>query len=175
MKRMFCWLLLSLLYLPVAFAADEQILKPILILNHIKVIAPHEQKGDELYFDITAFWADKPRKYYQVPKPPRYWASADSDKINSVPLWSEPLKPGQVVILLISLMDIDVLPMDPDDLIGIVRVKLKNENGVLHAIWSIPNRSIGPETIMGQKGEIQKFELSGPYGDYEIYLSLQSK
>ncbi|WP_133126722.1 hypothetical protein [Legionella nagasakiensis] len=175
MKRIYWGGFLSLLFLSAAFAANEQVLKPSLILNHLKVAAPHTQAGDELYFDITAFWADKPRKYYQVPKPPKYWASIESDKINSVSLWSEPVKPGQVVILLISLMDIDVLPMNPDDMLGIIRVRLKNVDGVLHATWSIPNRSVGPETIMGQTGDIQKFELSGASGKYEVYLSLKNQ
>jgi len=156
-----------------AHAEETGTIKPAVMLNHIKTVEAAERTGDELYFDISVLRADMPREFYRIPDHPVHWPSSLSHKIKDVSLWSEEIKPGHTVILLLSLMDQNLNPLNPDDLIGVIRLELKNKDGELNAEWSLPNRPSGPVTIAGKKGDIQKFELYDKYGQYEVFLSLQ--
>ncbi|STX93816.1 Uncharacterised protein [Legionella londiniensis] len=152
---------------------QKNTIKPTLILNHLKPLKHQETGGDELYMDIGVYRAQKEGRFFRIPEFPKNWPSSQSDKIKKIPLWSEPIKDGETVILILSLLEQDVTPMNPDDLLGIMRVKLKNEKGTLNVQWSIPNRSVGPSTVMGEGGNIEKFELFSEEGQYEVYLSLK--
>ncbi|GGI86395.1 hypothetical protein [Legionella impletisoli] len=166
-------LLFAFFLIPIVHADKATVLKPSIILTHIDTVRAHEQGGDELYFDVSVIRANQPREFFRIPKHPIHWPSLLSSKIKEVILWSEPIQPNETVILLLALMDEDPTPINPDDLIGLIRVELKNKNGQLQVHWTIPNRSVGPVTIAGKKGDIQKFELFGEHGQYDVYLSLK--
>lgn len=180
MKRQYWLVLLGVMFLSNLFAADNKAeskkttLKPALILNHLKPVKLNEKSGDELYMDIGVYRAQKQGRFYRIPKFPKNWPSSHLDKIKKITLWSEPVKAGERVILIVSLLEQDITPMNPDDLIGSMRVDMKNEDGVLSVQWSIPNRSTGPVTILGEHGNIERFELLSDKGEYEAYLSLKS-
>lgn len=172
MKRIGFLLITIMLICPFAFAKTGKTLKPSVILNHIKVIQSQENWGDELYFDVTVNRLDK-RTFYQVPKHPHHWDSNKMDKIKYVELWTDSLNEGETVTLTLSLLDRDITKINPDDLIGTVQLRMRNKEGVLHSYWSMPNRANGPETVAGQEGDIQKFELLGEHARYELYFSLK--
>ena len=180
MKQQYWLVLLGVMIVSNLFAADKMAeakkttLKPALILNHLKPIKLTEKSGDELYMDIGVYRAQKKGRFYRVPKFPGNWPSSHLDKIKKVTLWSEPVKEGERVILIVSLLEQDMTPMNPDDLIGSMRVDLKNEKGVLNVQWSIPNRTTGPVTILGEDGHIERFELLSEKGEYQVYLSLKN-
>lgn len=154
-----------------AFAANNQEIQPKLILNQIKMIKEAEWLGDDLYFDMSILRIKQPTKYIRVPEFPLHWPSSKINTLRSTLLWSEPLKSGQKIILIVSLMDQDSKPLNPDDVIGLIRIELKNENGDLNLRWSMPNQKSAP--INGAINTIQKFELSNVHGHYELYLSIQ--
>jgi len=158
--------LLSLLSATNAFSAEGD-LRPSLVLNQIRVIAASESGGDELYFDIGIYQSNQPTQYLRIPKKPMHWSSAIVDKIKEVPLWSQSLKSGQAVTLIVSLIDRDRSSMNPDDLIGTIRVDLNNDKGHLKTRWSMPNR---PASI-GNKA-MQKFDLMGE-GRYEVSFTVK--
>ncbi|WP_133129969.1 hypothetical protein [Legionella yabuuchiae] len=166
-------LLLAIFFTPIIYADNVDVITPKIMLNHIDTVRAQEELGDELYFDVTVINANQPREFFRIPKFPIHWPSSLSSKIKQVTLWSDPLKPNQTVILLLGLMDQDPEPLNPDDLIGLIRVTLKNNKGQLQVHWTIPNRTTGPVTIAGKKGDIQKFELYGEQGQYDVYLSLE--
>lgn len=172
MKRMFIGLMLALCS-PLSLAHAKPVLKPELVLDHIKAIQTRERRGDQVYLDISTYRANQPTRYHRIPKHPIHWQSALIDKIKSVPLWSEEIKEGQEVILIISLMEQDLPSINPDDLIGSIRVKLKNKRGQLRVQWSLPNRVGGPIFIAGEYGQIEKFQLFDEQNQYEVYLFLR--
>jgi len=171
MKRI-GWFILVSLFSSFLHAAEKEI-KPRLALDHIKVIQVQENDGDELYFDISVLRGEKAKHYFRIPANPTHWPSQLMDKISNVTLWSEPLKNGETVILIMSLMESDAKPFNPDDLIGLVRVKLKNVNGVLQTNWSMPNRYDSPGKNENQKRNIHKFDMLGEGAHYDVYLSLE--
>ncbi|RUR09191.1 hypothetical protein [Legionella septentrionalis] len=172
MKRFYRILLLCSLLVPGHLAvAAEQFIKPSLILNHIELIRAQEAGGDELYFDISIYRPNKTTQFVRIPKAPMHWPSAASKQIKNVTLWSEPLKEGESVVLIASLIEQDATPLNPDDVLGSIRVKLTYEQGQLKTQWSIPNREQGP-AMANQQGDIQKFELFDAGSKYDVYLSL---
>lgn len=136
----------------------------------MKVLKEGEWFGDNLYFDISILRVNQPTQYIRIPEFPLSWPSSRLNTIKSTMLWSDSLKNGQKVILIVSLMDQDSKPLNPDDVIGLVRVELKNEKGDLHALWSMPNQKSAP--VIGAIRAVEKFELSNVHGHYEVYLSL---
>ena len=171
MKKFYQILLLSLWLLPVNYVlgaeAVTQDLNPRLVMELLTAITPTEKSGDELYFDISVYRANKQAEYLRVPTSPGHWPSKIIDKLNQITLWSEPLKSGEATTLILSLVESDDTLVNPDDLIGSIKVEMKNDKGVLQTNWSQPNRT----EELGQK-DIQKFELVGG-GKYELYLSLK--
>lgn len=169
MKRIGLFLLAGL-FSSFVNAADTE-LKPRLVLDHLKVIQAQEKDGDELYFDVSVYRANQAVRYLRIPAKPIHWPSQLMDNVSKVTLWSEPLKAGETVTLIVSLMESDALPFNPDDLIGLVRVKLKNAKGVLQISWGMPNRYDGPAKMASQSST-QKFDMLGEGARYNLYLSL---
>lgn len=177
MKRNYQSILACLILFPVLlFAANKGTeLKPSLILKHIKIIKTGEPAGDELYFDISTYRAGKPTHYARIPELPGHWISQIMDKVRGITLWSEPLAPGEAVTVILSLNEADAAPWNNDDMIGSIKIQLKNEKGTLQARWSLPNRSDSLITTSGPAGDIHSFELMSGNGNYEISIRLQSQ
>jgi len=73
--------------------------------------------------------------------------------------------------LTLSLVDQDLNKFNPDDLIGVIHIDLKNENGQLRTQWSMPNQNRPP--VAAKVNQEQKFTLSNEHGEYEVYLILK--
>ncbi len=161
--------LVAMLFLsPVNYALSaDGALQPILMMDHVDVIKATERDGDELYFDIAVYQGNQPTQYLRIPAKPMNWPSGVMDKVKKIILWSQPLQSGQAITLIVSLLDSDGSVLNPDDLIGSMRVDLKNEKGSLQTRWSMPNHT----ESLGTKN-MQKFELLGG-GQYDVYLSLK--
>ena len=152
-------------------AAD---INPTLLVDNVKVIKAQERDGDELYFSISVYRPGKETEYFRVPQAPEHWPSQMMNKVKMVKLWSEPLKDGESVNLVVSLVDSDDSVINPDDLIGSIRVKLSNRDGVLHTEWVLPNTKNKPLASKDQNGEMHNFTLMDNGGDYEVFLSLEN-
>lgn len=171
MKRI-AWFFFMSLMTSVLFAADTS-LKPRLLLDHLNVIQAQEMDGDELYFDISVYRANKTVEYIRVPAKPEHFPSQLASKLSKIPLWSAPVKEGETVTLLVSLMESDASIFNPDDLIGIVRLQLKNAGGVLQSRWNMPNQGAGFKKLSKHRTGVKKFNLAGEGAHYEVYLSLE--
>lgn len=152
--------------------AAQNSVKATLLLKHIKASVVHERGGDELYMDVAAFQLNKPKTYTQIPKPPNHWPAQQLSKVKSVTLWSDDLKAGEKVVLIVSLMDYDTLSINPDDLIGVIRIELENAQGVLKSKWSLPNQMNVAKGHAERANQLKTFTLSGVHGEYKVALSL---
>lgn len=157
-------------------------IKPQLVLNQIKVEKQQERDGDELYLTLGARVDGESIQYIRIPAKPDHWLSRQIELVKNVSLWSEPLAEGQAVTVNIELNEADAEPLNPDDLLGIMRVRLKNEKGSLTVYWDIPNRTgiDAPKKRAGQPadtfsqepGKVGKFDLYNDGAHYEVYLSV---
>ena len=171
MKRISVLFFVSLLYSTVTCAAVSGDIKPTLLLDHLKVTQAQERDGDELYFDIDIYQPNHIHEYLRVPAKPMSWSAKSMDRFSQIALWNAPLKNGEKVVLLVSLMDNDGSLLNPDDLLGLVRLDLANDGGVLKAHWSMPNRPV--EKIMPNPFDVQKFHLDSGDTRYELSLVLK--
>ncbi|MGM9455282.1 hypothetical protein ACTAZI_18335 [Legionella bozemanae] len=169
MKWSYLGLLAGLFFSTAVFSINNQVIKPTLILNEIKVVREGEWLGDNLYFDISVLRLNQQTQYIRIPEFPLRWPSSKINVLKSKKLWSESIASGERIILIVSLMDQDS-KINPDDVIGVIRIELKNENGDLYARWRMPNQESAPK--IGTIKKIQKFEFSNDHGHYEVYLSI---
>lgn len=167
MKRM--WWFFMVFCLPLGAQAQAAI-TPSLVLEQVKPIKSLESKGDEIYFDINVYQANQKVSLVRVPEKPNHWPSSFISKLKQVPLWSSPLQTGESVILIVSLVDSDNFVLNPDDLIGSIKLEIKNVDGHLQSNWSIPNQT-SPAI---QNEGVQKFVLQSGETQYEVYLTLKS-
>ena len=171
MKKIITGMLVYCLMLVSPYVIAKDISASLSLLS-MKAIKTSEKVGDELYFDISVFPSYKLPSHERIPQKPIHWPSRGIHHLNNLGLWKGVLKPQQVVTLIISLMEMDAPPWDTDDLIGSVRIRLKNNNGTLETSWSIPNRVDAPVAVLGQGGQKEKFNLLGENSNYELMLKL---
>lgn len=159
------------LYGSAGYAMQSQVIKPKVLLKQIKEIKSQERQGDELYFDVTVIRAGKPKAYYRIPSHPMQWSSNVVSKVKNISLWSEKIQPGHSAVLLLSLMEQDSKPFNPDDLIGVIRIVIENKDGNVKAQWTLPNQLNSDEK--NASSGVKKFSLSGARGQYDVFLSLK--
>lgn len=135
-----------LVWVSSAFAAEVSpaVIHPSISLSSLKAIKTQESNGDELYLTVTEYPSVGQSSHKQFPQYPEYWPSAKLSQVSNVPLWNKELKSGESVILIISLIEQDVPPFNPDDLIGTVRVTMKNNNGKLESSWVVQDEKTKP-------------------------------
>lgn len=163
----------------------QGVIKPELILNQIKVGGEQEHDGDELFLTLNSRVSGGVIEYQRIPAKPGHWLSRQIDEVKNVSLWSAPLADGQSATVNIELNDEDAEPLDPDDLLGLMRVELKNEKGSLVVHWDIPQRTgiDAPkkregevaDTFSEESGHVVKFLLNNDGSYYEVHLSVKHK
>lgn len=161
---------------------SEGAIQPELILNKIKVLNAQERDGDELYLTLNARLSGEFPEYMRIPAKPTHWLSSQMDSVEDVRLWSGPIVEGSSAIVVIELNEQDAEPLNPDDLLGVMRVRLKNEKGSLSVEWDVPNRSgidapkklirQGSDTVVQEVGKTRKFNLDNNGAHYEVFLSV---
>lgn len=138
-------------------------------------LTPYElsaKASDEVYADITVYRPDRAPEHYHIPKELPSWSHKDLEKLHKVVLWRGELAEVDSASLLISLMERDSTPHDPDEMIGTVSLRIKKHDGELKPLWTMPNRSIAIFTISTKYGSAERFNLNGPNGYYEMILLL---
>lgn len=182
MKRIVGFLLIGALSVSVALAVSHkkidkdhppQVIKPTLSIDHITLMNGQERDGDELYITLSARSKNRPTKYVRIPEAPDHWLSALINQTKEVPLWSESLNDGESIILVLELNEQDSLVLNPDDLLGVMQVKLTNQEGALNIEWEMPNRVDHHVVVSGKQKSIHQFDLQKNDAHYDVYLSLK--
>ena len=174
MKRLMLFALVFVMSLPV-WAKNSQSLHPTINLVNISAVTTAERQGDELYMSVTAYPSSGRPTHYVIPKPPLHWLSDHLEQINTLKLWDGRVAQGEAVTLIFSLIEMDVPPWNTDDLVGTIRVHIKNDAGQLTSSWSMPNRSDEPIIVRGSKGATKQFEfIDDEGGHYKLTLGLEA-
>ena len=164
--------LIGLCCLPGLALAAPKALSPVVKLCSIKAVKPIERYGDELYLTVTEYHSQKPPRHRIIPRHPLFWSSKVINKISNVQLWSGRLAPSEAVNLVITFIDKDAPPWNVDDLVGEVKLQMRNDNGELKREWSLPNRH-GSASFL-DKGDPKKFEFKPHGGHYIMTLTTQN-
>lgn len=171
--------------------------KPItvsLYLKNIKAIKLNERNKDEVYFSIADFSSNKDNRFYTMPgfvthQHPHfvslaptgtgghialYWSSKHFKQLKHEKLWSRQLKNNQSVEIYLSVIERDSPPWDFDDAIGAIKIKMKNHDGKIIAVWG----NLGSEKVTqinsskNNTGEMKGFLFQGSNSKYEIHFHL---
>ncbi|MDF2866781.1 MAG: hypothetical protein K0S11_251 [Gammaproteobacteria bacterium] len=142
-----------------------------LTATKIRVVKQQERRGDELYFDIAEYTKDGLQQFYRVPEKPIHLLSSHLDKIKDFKLWHNTLKDGESAQVVVSFIEEDYSPWDLDDLIGVVKLRIKNEGGKLIAHWSMPNTT-NKGLLLNQDNKQHRFVLTGSSANYQLDLQL---
>jgi len=172
MKRICAALLCLSFILASPFALAEDLSVSIRMLS-LKVVQMGEQHGDEVYIMITEYPTKGKAHTYHIPTHPLYWPAEHLEKINNIKLWEGQLSKGIASTIVFSFLEKDAPPWNTDDLIGEVKVHVKNVDGKLESKWVLPGRTDTPTLVPSKYGEAQKIELLGEHGHYEVYLLLK--
>ncbi|MBS0358469.1 MAG: hypothetical protein JSS53_04295 [Proteobacteria bacterium] len=150
----------------------EKNIQTTLYLDSIDAIKVSEKNGDDLYINITAYPSQGKNYDYNIPTPPMYWMSKETPRIKKLKLWEGTLKPGQSIMILLSLIDQDFEPWNTDDLIGDISIRLKNQNGELLSDWHWPNREDAIPVINTKNGPARKVLLTNGHSSYNTIFML---
>lgn len=173
MKRIYWIIVAAFLFLPIAAAVTlKHQLTPQLILNQLNVIKSNEQLGDELYFDISEASTGSPTQFLRVPEKPFNWSSKQLSRLQDTILWSKPLNSGESKTLVISLVDSDSSILNPDDMLGSIKLTIKNEKGVIHTSWGTSQQADDKTIVPDEKG-MYRFNLRSKRSEYDVYLYLK--
>ncbi len=172
MKRILISLVLCVL-VGMVNAGQARVLNPKVELVAIKAHKTREKRGDEVYLAVTAYPSQQRPHHKQIPDNPLHWISSHLDKIKHVPVWGNGLAEGDSVTVIVSLMERDAPPWNTDDLIGTVKVHLKNANGRLQVSWSMPNSTESSATVKTRSGRTEKFELTGERSLYDLTFQVK--
>lgn len=151
-------------FAPQCFAAQNYAVQ----LEWIKRIERQEERGDELYFNVTEYSNKSNPTFYQVPSFPTHWLSQYLENVKDVVLWQKPLQEGESVQLIFSLVERDAPPWNVDDLLGSVKLNVKLDSGHLQKEWKIPNKEITERV----EGKTNTFDFEGDEGHYRVKFRL---
>ena len=130
--------------------------------------------GDELYFGIAQFSSDrKQNRFYEVPEFPEAWVSKNLSHIQNLTLWDMTLKDEQAIQLVVALTERETPPWGVDDLVGLLKIQLKNSKEGLLQKWDFPAGYSAPQVKMEQTDKGRYFVLTGDNSEYKIALSIR--
>lgn len=148
-----------------SLAEAREISYPQLILKNIKQISAQEKVG-EIYLLISDVKAKKDA-FYTIPghrpyfshnklphssvtdmSPRAYWKGGQISDVHDVALWSRQLRNNEVAELVVSLIEVDVPPWNPDDHLGSIEFHLRNINNKIK-VRLIPSKHT---KLIKQKG-----------------------
>lgn len=161
---------LSLMFCVTAFAAEA--LTPEVTLKKIEMVKSSERR-DELYLAVTEFPSTGLPSHTQIPKFPMFWPSTHLNKVSDFKVWAKALKPGDSSTLILALIERDAPPWNTDDLVGEVKLQLKNDNGRLIISWSVPNRDSKSDVKPVLHDQQETFDLKDHHGHYRVTFSVQ--
>lgn len=164
--------LLSAVWLGIALGSAPTVLsaKNLAVqLDSIQRFERQEERGDELYFNITEYSNMTAPRFYQVPRFPTHWLSQYLEKVQNVTLWEKNLQDGESVQIIFSLVERDAPPWNVDDLIGSVKLNLRLERNELKREWRIPNKEITSPV----EGKNTSYYFEGDDGKYRVKFRLK--
>ncbi len=142
-------------------------------LEELDAIKSQEKRGDELYFSITEYPSTSPAKHYQVPSFPSHWVSAYFKSLKNIVLWQKDMSTCEPMEVIFSLVEEDLPPWIPDDLLGSAKLKIHCENGKAIKEWVVPNKEITNEDTVNDKKTV--FNFTGKGADYRAVLYFDEK
>lgn len=145
---------------------------PSIVLESIAPIHTTEKSGDEVYINITEYLPNGKTKSTNIPMPPIAWSSKNLTEIKDLTLWQGKLAKGESANVIMTFIEQDNPPLDPDDLLGVVQLNIINTQQGLKTSWSVRQGTIKTSAQRTSKDKQQYFMLTGSQGSYSVAIKL---
>ncbi len=155
-------------------------------LDSIKASDAAQKAHEKVYLNVLAYTEklDKmqPNRHYTVPDLPLTWHAQALEKVKAVPVWHDTLAAGDAAEVVISLAERNRPPWWTDNLIGSLKLHVKDDNGVLKIDWrqhDFANSSPQAaghiqKTYKKNSGQVHyRFKGDGWY--YDLILSIEKQ
>lgn len=142
----------------------------------IQVEKTSEKGDDELYFNIVQQSNLNGNRENRIPEFPTHWLSKQLASLKNVVLWEGKVQAGESIKLILSLLEQDTPPWNPDDAIGAAEVNLLNQNGKLTVTWTVPIfKKNNPKVEMLKPAKTQQYIFKGDGSRYDVAFSVEQK
>lgn len=171
MKRLMLaviWLLMVFGIVESTYATTPQVNVKV-VLNKIEAQKLLHSRGDELYLHIAVYNSDGTARAYTIPELPLFWPSRGLAQIKNLALWDGTLHNREGIELLFSLVERNSPPWHVDDLIGVLKLRMKNTDGHIEAEWSLPDSST---KLLHASADNQQVAMEGDGAEYHLEFQL---
>lgn len=155
--------------------SSKAIIKPLnytVYLLTMKGSQATDRGGDALFMHVVQYLSSGDTSAERIPAGKATWQLDTLKDINKLKLVEFHLAPQDAITTVFSLLEEDKEPWATTDLVGSIRLRVRNDDGTLAYQWGIPNRTDGPEVIATKYGNARRFALYGDGGKYILYLIL---
>lgn len=140
-------------------------------LISVKAVKVAEKHGDEVYFSITQYPTNANPTISRVPMEPIHWKVAELSQVKDVVLWQGTVADEQSTLLILSLLEQDLPPWNPDEHIGSAELKINNKGGKFSTVWGQPEFKDQPE--VKQSGtQTPTYTMYGNNSEYVVRLKV---
>lgn len=128
-------------FIPNAYADD---IHPTLTVIDVQSRHSNTHTPKKVYLHITEYNSTGTARAFTVPNLPLNWPARHIHPVDNLQIWGGALKENQSTSLVVLIMEHNAKPWNTDDLIGVVTINIKNQQGKLISEWTIPNRNTRP-------------------------------
>ena len=154
-----------------AIAGEKTI---IIKLDKIVLEKLNEDSGDELYFSVAKYSNKNKSSLVRIPEFPTYWRSKDLNVLKNITLIEQKVAVGEEIQFILSLIEADALPLDPDNHIGSIQLNISNNGGSLIQQWKQPNL-VDQTDVQQVSGQLAEFNFAGAGGKYLVNFIIEVK
>ena len=103
-----------------------------------------------------------------------HWDSNHLQKLQHEKLWSLDLRDNQAIEIFVAVVEHDTPPWDLDDVIGSIKIKIKNQQGKITSKWSFlgDKKSVQLTSSKDKSGQRMGYLFQGGNSKYEINFHL---
>ncbi len=143
-------------------------------MARMKCLALTERNFDQIYVGTAVFRSGGQFDYSRIPTYPHNWPMKIGNEINNQALWKGELEEGQAIIFTLSLIEQDLSVFNPDDLVGLAKLEIRNQHGQFKVSWSTPNSKEGPKTTASAKLHTAEYQFSADKGTYVLNFKVEA-
>ena len=142
-----------------------------LVLDYIRLEKPATQ-DDKLYINIATYSSTSGDSDYQIPEAPLHWDANYLEQVKDIVLWEKGMDDPEQMDIVLSLIENDIPPWDPDDLLGTVKLTIHAQNQHITAQWHADEDAVA---LTPRNHQLHEYILVGDHGRYVIGLRLKQK
>ena len=142
-----------------------------LVLDYIRLEKP-TSSDDKIYLNIATYSSTKVNNDYQIPEAPLHWDANYLDQVKDLVLWEKSLGMDESMDFIISLIENDMPPWNPDELLGTVKLSVRSKNHHISSIWHADEDAV---EVDSHQRKVHEYLMLGEHGRYVVGLKLKEK